>query len=178
MEKFIRVVDRISHVFGIIAGVFIILGVVLVIAEIILRNLFSSTLYVTYEYTGYFMVAITFFGLAYTLKENGHIRLTFLHKFIKVGKSREVLEIFTHFVGFVVFAVITYNTANYFWDSVVSGSRSMQISKTYLAIPQIAMPIGSFVLSLQFIAGIFKSIQSIKTGQFSREDEDAEFLGR
>lgn len=178
MEKLIRFINQISQVFGFISGIFIIFSAALVILEIIFRNFFNSTLYITYEYTGYFMVAITFFGLAYTLKENGHIRLTFLHKFIKVGKPREILEIFTHCVGLILFIIITYNTAMYFWDSVVSRSQSMQISRTYLAIPQAVMPIGSFLVSLQFIAGILTSIINIRTGRFVQDDIETEYLGR
>lgn len=178
MEKLIRFVDRISHIFGLIAGLFILLGVALVIAEIIVRNIFNSTLYITQEYTAYFMVAITFFGLAYTLKEKGHIRLEFMYKFAKTGRARAFLDIYSLMVGLILFSVITYTTADFFWDSVVSGSRSMQLSKTYLAIPRFAMPLGSLIVTLQFSAEIAKSIKKIKTGVIKEEVTGPGALGR
>jgi TRAP-type C4-dicarboxylate transport system permease small subunit len=178
MEKFVRVIDRITHAFGIIAGIMMLIGVALVLSEIIVRALFDSTLYITEEYTAYLMVAITFFGLAFTLKEKGHIRMVFLHKFVKGGKARILLDLYSFTIGLTVFAVITGTTADFFWDSVVSGTRSMQISRTYLAIPQSAMPLGSLLITLQFAAEIVRSVMKLRTGEIDEEETESKALGR
>ncbi|MDW7684465.1 MAG: TRAP transporter small permease, partial [Bacillota bacterium] len=130
MEKFINIVDRINQSTGIITGFMMILATVMVISEIITRTVFSKTLYITEEYTGYLMVGITFVGLAYTLKEKGHIRMTFLQTVLK-GKARLYLEVYALTIGLIFFIIITYTTAGFFWDSVLSQTRSMQISSTY-----------------------------------------------
>lgn len=179
MRRFIRIIDALSQFFGILAGIFVMAGVVLVMAEIVVRNLFNGTLYITQEYTAYFMVAITFFGLAYTLKDSGHIRLEFLYRVVKTGKSRAILEIYALLVGLILFIIITYATTNYFLDAVTTGKRSMQISKTMLAIPQFAMPLGSLLISLQFVAEIFKCILQIKTKDYGeQQEEEIDILGR
>jgi TRAP-type C4-dicarboxylate transport system permease small subunit len=178
MERFVRIIDRMTNAFGIIAGTIMLLGVALVITEIIARTFFNSTIYITEEYTGYFMVAITFLGLAYTLKEKGHIRMVFLHGLIKGGKARFYLGIYTFIVGLAVFTVITVVTANFFWDAVVTGTRSMQISKTYLAIPQFAMPFGSLLITLQFASEIARTIIKFRTGEMDKEDTESQALGR
>lgn len=180
MRGFVRMIDRISNVFGVIAGIFMILGMVLVLTEVVAR-FFNKTIYITGEYTAYFMVAITFLGLAYTLKEKGHIRMTFLHnlKIFKSGKVRAYLEMYTLLIGFILFSIITVVTAQYFWDSVVTDTRSMQVSQTPLAIPQFAMPLGSLLITLQFVAEFFRSIIHIQTGEFpEEEDAESEALGR
>ncbi|MEI3606301.1 TRAP transporter small permease [Pseudogracilibacillus sp. SE30717A] len=179
MALIIRIIDKISNAFGTIAGITMVLGVVLVLTEVIVRSAFNSTIYITQEYTAYFMVAITFFGLAYTLKEKGHIRLTFLHKIVKSGKGRTFLDIYAFTLGLVIFAIITFATVDFFLGTYASGTRSMQITKTYLAIPQFAMPLGSFIVSLQFFAEILKSIVKFKKGEFDEEDDtEIEALGR
>lgn len=178
MEKFVRAIDRISHAFGIIAGLMMLIGVALVLTEIFVRALFDNTLYITEEYTAYLMVAITFFGLAYTLKEKGHIRMVFLHKFIKGGKARIFLDIYSFMVGLAMFTVITITSTDFVWDSVVSGTRSMQISKTYLAIPQSAMPLGSLLITLQFAAQIVRSIIKLRTGEIDEIETESQELGR
>ncbi len=179
MTVIIRIIDKISNIFGVIAGLTMILGVVLVLTEVVVRSLFDSTIYITQEYTGYFMVAITLLGLAYTLKEKGHIRLTFLHKVVKPGKARTILDIYAFVCGLVIFSIITYATFNFFLGTYASGTRSMQITKTYLAIPQFAMPLGSFIISLQFIAEILKSLVKFQTGNFDEDDDaESEALGR
>ena len=48
--------------------------------------------------------------------------------------------------------------ALFFWDSVATRSQSIQISATYLAIPQFFMPLGAGMLSLQFLAELLRSI--------------------
>jgi hypothetical protein len=48
----------------------------------------------------------------------------------------------------------------------------MQISETYLAIPQFFMPFGSLILALQFIAEFLKSSMALKTGEFKVTEEE------
>jgi TRAP-type C4-dicarboxylate transport system permease small subunit len=178
MQKFTQGIDRITNVFAAIAGVFMLLGVALVIIEVIVRSVFDSTIYITSEYTAYFMVALTFFGIAYTLKEKAHIRMTFLQKVLKGDKPRFFLGLYSFLVGFVIFAVITVVTFNFFWDSVITGTRSIQLTKTYLAIPQFALPLGSFVACLQFASEFIKTILNFRKGEFVVEESESQALGR
>ncbi|MDK2823390.1 MAG: TRAP-type transport system small permease protein [Clostridia bacterium] len=176
MEKIIRFCERVSQGSGILAGVMMLIGLSLVLIEIVIRTLFDKTLYITEEYTGYLMVAITFMGLAYTLKEKGHIRMVFLHKILK-GKARIILDIYSFTIGFIFFAIVTFTTTNFFWDSVVSQSRSMQISETYLAIPQFFMPLGSFIITLQFAAELIRAIIQLRMGTVKEQEIESKALG-
>ena len=81
------------------------------------------------------MAAMTFLALAYTLKEKSHIRMTFLHTIAK-GRAKIMVDVFALCVGATFCAVLTYTTMDFFWDAVVTKSRSMSISQTYMAIPQ------------------------------------------
>src|SRR5699024_3851906 len=106
----------------------------LVVTEVLVR-FFGGTIYISGEYTAYFMVSITFLGLAFALKDRGHIRMVFLQKAIKSDRIRAIIEIYAAIIGLIVFCIITKITFDYFWDSIVTGTRSMQVSRTYLAIP-------------------------------------------
>ncbi|SFG11842.1 TRAP-type mannitol/chloroaromatic compound transport system, small permease component [Desulfotomaculum arcticum] len=177
MEKFTRLCDRLAQGCGYAAGFLMLLGLALILIEIVIRTLFSSTLYITEEYTAYLMVGITFLALSYTLKEKGHIRMVFLHTILK-GKARIAVDIYAFTVGLVLCAVITATTALFFWDSVVSQSRSMQISATYLAIPQFFMPLGSFILTLQFAAELGRTIMLLRSDQLEEQKIESGALGR
>jgi len=154
-------VDRISGLGGFLAGVMMCLGVGLIVSEIVMRTLFSKTLYVTEEYAGYLMAMLTFCALGYTLRERGHIRMTFLHKVI-VGRPRIYLDMACCVIGFCFCLTLTYFTTVFFWDSVVTGSRSMQISRTLLAIPQAFLPLGALIISLQFLGEFLKSALALR----------------
>lgn len=156
-KKLINVLDKLSGFGGLLAGTMMCLGVVLIVSEIVLRTGFSSTLYVTEEYAGYLMAMLTFCALGYTLRDRSHIRMTFLHKVV-IGRPRIYLDMACFVIGFCFCVLLTYFTFNFFWDSVVIGSRSMQISRTYLAIPQAFLPFGSLIISLQFLSEFLKSI--------------------
>lgn len=176
MEKFVRLCSGLSQACGVLAAIMLIIGLVLIIIEIVIRKLFSATLYITEEYTGYIMLAITFLGLSYTLKERGHIRMVFLHSLLK-GKARIALDIFAFSAGLAICALITMTTAIFFWDSVVLKSQSMQISGTYLAIPQFLMPLGSLMMALQFAAELGRSILRIRSGRPEEPEVESSALG-
>jgi TRAP-type C4-dicarboxylate transport system permease small subunit len=178
MKPLIRFIDKLSLLGGYAAGVMTCLGLVIVLVEIIARSLFDATIYVTDEYSGYLMCGLAFCGLAYTFKEKGHIRMVFLYKSLK-DRPRLFLEIGCLTAGLIFCVFLTYYTGLFFWDSVVSGSQSMQITETYLAIPQFFMPLGSLILTLQLAAGLLRGFLILK-GEMPAGEliEIAEDLGR
>jgi TRAP-type C4-dicarboxylate transport system permease small subunit len=178
MKRLVRTIDTIAAVSGGLSGVMLCMGLALTFTEIILRTAFSSTLFITEEYSGYLMCGLTFCGLGYTLREKGHIRMTFLYRIV-AGRHRRYLDLACYATGCLFCAAITGFTGEFFWDSVVTQSQSMQISETYLAIPQFFMPFGAFIMTLQFLSEFFKTILVIKGNADGLSVlEEAEDLGR
>lgn len=161
MKRFLSLVDRLSDLGGYLSGVMMIAGFTLVIIEILIRGLFVKTLYITEEYTGYLMAGLTYLALAYTLKEDGHIRMTFIfHALSKRGGI--LIEIICLIIGLLFSVLLTYITFGLFWDSVLSRTRAMSISETPLAIPQFFLPLGSFLMALQFVSETVKRFKALK----------------
>jgi TRAP-type C4-dicarboxylate transport system permease small subunit len=165
MKRLIRIIDGISSAGGGLAGLMLCVGLLIACTEIILRTAFAGTLFITEEYSGYLMCGLTFCGLGYTLREKGHIRMIFLHRIVR-GKYRGYLDLVCYAAVFIFCAVITGFTGEFFWDSVVTKSRSMQISETYLAVPQF---LGEFFKTILIIRGETNGITVRK---------EAEDLGR
>lgn len=155
--RFVRFCDTLSRAGGILSGILIVGSFGLILLEILVRTMVHGTLYITEEYSGYLMAAITFFALAFTLREKAHIRMVFLFSVLK-GKARKMLQVYTCLLGAVFSAILTVTTFVFFWDSVVNQSRSMQISETYLAIPQAVLPLGAGLLFLQFCAEAVRAL--------------------
>lgn len=102
------------------------------------------------EFVGYLMVATSFLGLAYTLRKNGHIRVSILLNNVS-PKWRHIFELIclnlgTAFVGFVL-----YHTVSFVYDSYVYDEVSYGIVPVPLFIPQIFMLIGIAVLFVAFL---------------------------
>lgn len=157
MKSLIRGIDRISALTGALAGLMLCVALLMICAEIVLRSVFDRTLYITDEYMGYLMCGLTFCALAYTLREKGHIRMTLLFRLLSERK-RQVLNLICAVAGLLFSLYLTYVCAAFFWDSVATRSQSIQISATYLAIPQFFMPLGAFMLSLQFLAELLRGM--------------------
>ncbi len=161
MKKLIQAIDRTSGFSGGVAAVIVVAALFIAIAEIITRSVFGKTIYIADEYSGYLMAMLTFMGLAYTLRERGHIRVMVIIHFLQ-GKRRIIYTMICTFIGFLFCAGLTYHTFLFFWDSVVNKTQSMQITETYLAIPQAFLPIGSFLLTLQFVSEFLKGFAMLK----------------
>lgn len=178
MRSLIRGIDVISLVSGYLAGAVTVLGLLIVLVEIFARGLFDCTIYITEEYSGYLMCGLVFCGLAYTLKQRGHIRMVFIHKVFS-GRPRLYLEMACMLVSLGFCLILIYSTADLFWDSYVNDSQSMQITETYLAVPQFFMPLGAIFLALQFVSGLMKGLLIMKGEMPSSELlEVSDDLGR
>ncbi|MCU0584578.1 MAG: TRAP transporter small permease, partial [Desulfobacterales bacterium] len=161
VKALIRAVHAFSGFGGWLAVIMICLALGLALAEILARSLLNRTLYITEEYSGYLMCTLTFSSLAYTLRERGHIRMVFVLRALS-DQGRHFLNLACHTVGLLFGLGFTYFCSLFFWDSVVSGSQSMQVSETYLAIPQVFMPLGALMLTLQFLGEVMKDILLIR----------------
>ena len=137
------------------------LAFLLALAEIAARSIFGKTLYIADEYSGYLMAVMTFCGLAYTLRERGHIRMMFVVHVLK-GRAKTIYNMVCLAVGFLFCVAFTWFTWDFFWDSVVNESQSMQLSETYLAIPQAFLPLGTGLLALQFMAEFLKGVAVLR----------------
>lgn len=156
MEKLIRRIDKLSHFSAIISGFLIIIAMSLILVEVFLRTLFTSTCYVCDEYTGYFMAVLTFLSFAYTLKEKEHVRMT-LGLTLLTEKQRDFVDMWCLLVALVFGVLLVYGTSVFFWDSVTMRSQAMSISETYLAIPQVFLPLGSAIFTLQVFSELYKT---------------------
>ncbi len=177
MKRIVRAARWLSGGGGWIAAAAMTAALLLVLAEIFARSLFNRTLYITEEYAGYLMCVLTFCSLAYTLRERGHIRMVFLLRALS-PRGRLRLNVVCHAVGFLFGIGFTGYCFGFFWDSVVSGSQSMQVSETYLAVPQFFMPLGALLLTVQFLGEIVQDLLvlcGIEEGETALAEED---LGR
>ncbi len=178
MKRIINIIDGISGFHGWVAGIMMAVALILTVVEIVYRSGFSRTIYITDEYSGYLMAMLTFCGLAYTLRERGHIRMMMLPHLMK-GQVRILVNMVCFVIGMIFCIALTWFTFQFFWDSVISNSKSSQLSETYLAIPQFFMPLGSLLMALQFLAEFLKGAAMLRGDtEGLRILEETDDLGR
>ena len=153
LDKYLKSIYRFS---GYIAAFFLILVAVFILTGIASR-IFGFYIRGLAEYSGYCMAASSFFALAYTFVEGGHIRITlFLEK--TSGIKKNILEIWcliiaSFYSGYVAFYFLKMLKISYEFQE-----RSEGADEILIWIPQMSVAIGSFIFFIcvfhQFILTI------------------------
>ena len=156
MSKLNKNLKKIYKFSGYVAAFFLILVAIFILIGIASR-IFGFYVRGLAEYSGYCMAASSFFALAYTFVENGHIRITlFLEKIS--GKKKNYLEnwcliIASFFSGYLAFYFIKMLIISYKFQE-----RSEGADEILIWIPQTSVALGS---SIFFICIFHKLILTI-----------------
>ncbi len=152
LNKLYKFSGYVAAIFLILVAVFILIGISSRIFGFYIRGLA--------EYSGYCMASASFFALAYTFIEGGHIRITlFLEKFS--GNKKRIVEIWclsiaSLFSGYLAFYFIKMLIISYKFQE-----RSEGADEILIWIPQTSVAIGStiFFISVfhQFILNMKKN---------------------
>ena len=139
LNKLYQLSGYIAAIFLICVAVFILIGISSRIFGFYIRGLA--------EYSGYCMAAASFFALAYTFVEGGHIRITlFLEKLS--GLKKKIIEIWclsigSFFSGYLAFYFIKMLIISYKFQE-----RSEGADEILIWIPQTSVAIGSIIFSI------------------------------
>ena len=141
---------------GYLAALFLILVAVFILIGISSR-IFGFYIRGLAEYSGYSMAAASFYALAYTFVEGGHIRITlFLEKTSKTYKR--FLEIWCLIIATIFSGYLSF----YLWKMLIISydfqERSEGADEILIWIPQTSVSIGSLIF---FIAVFHKLILAI-----------------
>ena len=136
LRKLYRLSGYIASVFLIFVAIFILIG--------ILSRIFGFYIRGLAEYSGYCMAAASFFALAFTFVEGGHIRITlFLEKVSNTKKN--ILEFWclivaTYFSGYLAYYFIKMLIISYKFQE-----RSEGADEILIWIPQTSVALGSTI---------------------------------
>ena len=150
LNKLYKFSGYVAAFFLILVAVFILIGISSRIFGFYIRGLA--------EYSGYCMAAASFFALAYTFVEGGHIRITlFLEKTKNLKKyflELWCLSVTSFFSGYLAFYFIKMLIISYKFQE-----RSEGADEILIWVPQISVSLGAIIfficVSHQFILKIF-----------------------
>ena len=155
--------NRLYKFSGYLAAIFLILVAIFILTGISSR-IFGFYIRGLAEYSGYCMASASFFALAYTFVEGGHIRITlFLEKLS--GNKKNFVEIWcltiaSFFSGFLAFYFLKMLIISYKFQE-----RSEGADEILIWIPQMSVAIGSMIF---FICVLHQSILKITKIEWKR----------
>ena len=150
VSKASAVIDYICDVGGFIGALCILCAGLAITYEVICRYIFHNPTEWSNEMTSYFTVGSVFLVMAYVMKQEGHVRVDILIKRFK-PKVRFISAIFIYCIT-LTFSIMLFCTG----VQLVAYSISVNAInptplRTPIFIPQLLIPIGGFLLSLQCI---------------------------
>ncbi len=158
MKKLLNLIDKLADIGGYISSVFMILIVSLILIEIFLRTFFNTSTLISDEYSAYFFVVVVMLGLAYTFKEDGHIRITIVLGRLN-KKLNKILDLICLLIALFLTIFMFYYSLKMVIDTHSLDMRADSIAETPLYIPQIALPVGYFLFILSILGKIIRRIR-------------------
>lgn len=147
---FNQVLGVITGVAAAIAGLAVLVTAFIICYEIIARSIFHSPTIWVMEISTYLLILAGFFGMAYTMRKNGHICVDFLYSRFPKGVRRG-LDILTSLLSLFAIYVCMTESTNYMLMSLNMGVVSPSLLRVPLWIPQTFMVIGFVLLFLEII---------------------------
>lgn len=149
-KVFNQVLGVITGVAAAIAGLAVLVTAFIICYEIIARSVFHSPTVWVMEISTYLLILAGFFGMAYTMRTNGHICVDFLYS--RFSKNvRRGLDILTSLLSLFAIYVCMTESTNYMLMSLNMGVVSPSLLRVPLWIPQTFMVIGFVLLFLEII---------------------------
>ncbi|MPZ60402.1 MAG: TRAP transporter small permease subunit [Propionibacteriales bacterium] len=145
-----RTVDALAELSGYTSAVLIIAATLVVCYAVALRYVFgASTIWQT-ELSIYFLMYASFVGAPYGMKYGDHVRIDLVVGRLR-PRTRQLIRVATNLLGFGLVAVVAVLGVDLWWQAVESGKRSGTAWNPPLSVPYFILPLGMFILALQFL---------------------------
>lgn len=129
---------------GMLAGVFLILICVLIVAQIVARQ-FGTMIPSTDEFAAYSMAASGFLALPYALMRGAHIRVELLFRVLP-RRCLFAVEVLGNIVGLVIAAYLAWYCALFVFESYEFKEVSSGLLAIPMWMPQVPMVLGTSIL--------------------------------
>ncbi len=146
----LRFIEVLSQWSGYLAAVAILAATLIIVEQVVVRYVLNYPTIWQVETAVYLLIAATFLGAPYGLKEHAHINIDLLIQGIR-RRNRRRLDIMTSLVAMAFCFFLAYRGAVMWTEAYEGGWRSSSILSVPLVLPYAIIPIGMFLTGLQYI---------------------------
>lgn len=161
MKKFFSAVDKANRALWTAASAMLIVIAAATFYEVICRYVFHHSNVWVGEYSGYLFAFIAFLGAPYTFSQGGMTAVDALTGKLK-PRGQHIIKLVGLGVGLLFLVLLCYKSTQLMALSFTKGWKSSSALKTPLWIPQLAVPLGSFLLSLTSVVMFIKECMNYK----------------
>ncbi|HLX27160.1 MAG TPA: TRAP transporter small permease [Casimicrobiaceae bacterium] len=149
MERFARGIRLVSRLCGYFAAALIAIGVAVVCEMVFVRFVLNENTIWQTDFVTYSLVAATFIGSPYVLMLRGHVNVDVLPLHLR-PRRRYWLAIFSMLAAIAFCIILAILTTQYWLEAWRQHWLSNTMWRVRLWIPYASMPIGLWVLTLQY----------------------------
>ena len=164
VRKVTTIFDGTVNLLAVLAAVLMVFILFLIVAEVVSRGFWNHPIPGVIEATAFSLLYITFLGTAWVLREERHVKIDLVLTRLKPA-NQALLNMITSLISAIVCLVIAWFAVKATWTSFELG----YTSPTDLAFPKwillSVIPVGSFMLSIQFLRRAYGYIRGRKTSQ-------------
>lgn len=157
----LALIDRLSNLGAAFASVGYAVMTMGVFVSVVFRYVLLSPMGWTEEVTRFLLVWCVMLGMAYTLQQGRHIRVTTLTRNFS-PKVQKALEFISELIALAVLCVFVFKSYQFSAFTKDIG----EVSQGSLAIPlwcaNLALPIGGGLFILQYIVELLKTLMGVK----------------
>ena len=152
-DRIVAFFDRINDVLVFVAGIILIFIVTSVSAEVIFRYFLNAPFTWVVEVNENNLLYITFLAVAAVLAKDGHVKVELVMTRLN-PKAQNILELITCIIGMLICLIITWYASRLTWHDFQSGAFKPGLNKIPEASVLFIIPVGMFLLSIQFLIKI------------------------
>jgi TRAP-type C4-dicarboxylate transport system permease small subunit len=149
-NPFFRLIERLSQISGYLAALSILAATLIIVEQVVVRYVFKLPTIWQVETAVYLLIAATFLGAPYGLKEKAHISIDMLIIYFPPGLRRK-LDIATSAIAMAFCFFMAYRGAVMWWEAFEGNWHSSSLLSVPLIYPYALIPVGMFLTGLQYI---------------------------
>lgn len=180
MNRLSGVLNKIDRAIGLLSGLAVgasaisVVGLAfLITANMLVRELRAAG-YIGFiwnfveEWSGYLLVLLIFFALAYTLRTEGHINVNVLVRFLP-RRARDAVETFTTALALAMLVYMLYRSVTWLQMIIERNIVSNFPTLTPMWIPALFVPIGLSLFGLAITLHLLRKALATATGAVEEE---------
>lgn len=156
-------VDKVADSLGMFSAVLVVLMGLLITFEVFMRYVVGRPPLLADELSRYFLVAMTFLGISWVWKENGHVRVEALVQRLSKQKAN-ALRLVTLVLAFAFSLALFIGSLDFIERSFSQNRTSDSWMHVPLKYPESAIVIGFLLLAVQVAVTIWRAVRTVKAG--------------
>jgi len=153
MNLFLRAVEWLSRLLGYVAALLLIISIVVVCHMVFNRFVMNLATSWQTEFVTYALIASTFLGAPWVLLKRGHVNVELIPLMLS-PRGRFLLALLAYLASTLLCLLLTWASVVFWHEAWTAGWSSDTIWGPKLWKVYLAMPIGFFAISLQYVADL------------------------